>query len=66
MKGAGFVMDNIQCRDCLYYEYDDYCGEYECSVSMDEDEYERYSSRKYKSCPYYRSGDEYKTVRKQN
>ena len=32
----------------------------------DEDEYERYCSRKYSSCPYYHSGDEYKTVRKQN
>ncbi|MBQ7014933.1 MAG: hypothetical protein IJN12_02290 [Clostridia bacterium] len=60
------MTDNPQCQDCLYYEYNEYSAAYECTVSLDEDEYERYCSRKYSSCPYYHSGDEYKTVRKQN
>ena len=32
---------------------------------MDEDDYSRILHGGYKSCPYYRNGDEYRVVRKQ-
>ncbi len=54
------------CDICVHYEYDDDAGEVICTVSLDEDEYARYISGTYKSCPYYRPYDEYKSVRKQN
>ncbi len=55
-----------KCDTCLYFEYDEWYGDYVCTVNMDMDEIEKLSYSKYKSCPYYRDGDEYKTVRKQN
>ena len=54
------------CESCIHFVFDEDYADYACEVSLDEDEYERYCSRRYKSCPYYHSGDEYKTVRKQN
>lgn len=59
------MKENLQCADCIHYEYDDYTGTYECSVDLDEDEQERFSSKQYKACPYYHSNDEYKTAKKQ-
>ncbi|MBR5453503.1 MAG: hypothetical protein IKV54_05420 [Clostridia bacterium] len=56
----------VQCEDCEHYDYDEFTDSYECNVSLDEDEYEKYVSRRVKSCPYYRHYDEYKMVRKQN
>ncbi len=49
----------------MNYEYDE---EYECYVCMqnlDEDEMGRFITGDFKECPYYRSGDEYRIVRKQ-
>ena len=54
-----------RCEDCLYYDQDE-DGEYFCTVSLDEDEYYRYTQGQTKTCPYYRYYDEYKSVAKQN
>ena len=56
------------CDICMHYSYDEEYDCYDCEISMDmdEDDYSRlsFSSRSY--CPYYRPGDEYTIVRKQN
>ncbi len=54
------------CEYCLNYSYDEEYEEYMCNVNMDEDEYQRLLSNHYKECPYFRFGDEYSIVRKQN
>ena len=42
---------DVLCTQCAFYIYDDYY---------------RISEGHYKVCPYYRNGDEYLIVRKQN
>lgn len=54
------------CDICVHYEYDDNAGEVICTLNLDEDEYARYLTGNYKTCPYYQPYDEYKVVRKQN
>lgn len=57
------------CRSCLYYDYSEDIDDYECMLSLDEDEYVRlaqYGASGHADCPYYRFYDEYKSVRKQN
>ncbi len=54
-----------QCDSCAFYDYDEYAGEYFCEANIDEDDMERMMFKKYANCPYYRDGDEYKTVRHQ-
>ena len=58
------MMDNI-CSSCAYLIYDEDYEEYICDCQMDEDDYSRILQGGYKSCPYYRNGDEYRVVRKQ-
>ena len=58
-------MDNM-CRTCAYLIYDADYEEYVCDCQMDEDDYYRVLEGHYKGCPYYRNGDEYAVVRKQN
>lgn len=53
------------CDDCQYYAYDEEYDEYLCTLYLDEDEMVRFMNGQYKSCPYYKTGDEYKIVRKQ-
>ena len=53
------------CDFCAYNEYDEEDKEYYCSVNMDEDDMARFIQSDYKSCPYYKSGDEYRVVRHQ-
>lgn len=56
----------INCEDCINYYYD---GEYECytcAMDLDEDEMGRFLCGSFKDCPYYRRGDDYTIVRKQN
>lgn len=55
-----------RCETCLYLEFDEEFGDYICTVGMDEDESEKLAYSHYSECPFYRDGDEYKTVRKQN
>ncbi len=54
------------CENCLNYAYDEEFEEYACSVNMDEDDYGRIFTGHEKTCPYFRFGDEYSIVRKQN
>lgn len=53
------------CESCANYVYNEDCEEYECLVSLDEDEYYSLISSSTKSCPYYRNDDEYRIVRRQ-
>ena len=55
----------LDCTTCVYYDYDETEEVYYCSVDMDEDELYRLYQGKFKECPYYRDGDEYRVVRKQ-
>ena len=55
----------MECDYCAYNAYDEEEEEYYCSVNLDEDDMARFMSRKYKSWPYFKSGDEYKMVRHQ-
>lgn len=54
------------CDMCAFFIYDEEYECYVCDISMDEDEYMRFMSDSHYSCPYYRNGDEYAVVRKQN
>ena len=54
------------CESCSNYVYNEDFECYECLVNLDEDEYYRYMEGHFKSCPYFRLGDEYKIVQKQN
>ena len=62
----GLRMNTNECEYCAYYSYDEEDEEYYCDVYMDEDDMARMSMKQYKSCPYYKNGDEYAVVRKQN
>ena len=57
---------NAQCDTCAYLEYDEEFEEYVCTVDMDEDDFLRSVYGAGTACPYYRNGDEYSIVRKQN
>ncbi len=57
------------CEQCLHLYYDDETGEWLCSAAdaMDEDDVARqYSFSARKTCPFFRPGDEYTIVRRQN
>ncbi len=56
---------DANCESCTYYEYDDEYDEYFCSVYLDEDDMDRLSRSRTRTCPFYRDGDEYLVVRKQ-
>lgn len=49
-----------------YYEYDEDYESYVCLANLDEDDMAKFISRNYNECPFYRPGDEYTIVRKQN
>ena len=59
-------MSADMCESCAYFYYDDEYESYVCDMDLDEDELQRFISGTNKACPYYRDGDEYKVVRKQN
>ncbi len=54
------------CEYCMNYAYDDEYECYLCSIDMDEDEVMNLYTNKRKGCPYFRMGDDYTIVRKQN
>lgn len=58
-------MATTMCETCVYYVYDEDYDEYICDVNMDEDDAARLMSGQYKGCPFWRSNDEYETVRHQ-
>ncbi len=54
------------CDSCTFYVWDEELEEYECLVTLDEDEYAAMLSDTSSGCRYYRKDDEYGIVRKQN
>ena len=54
------------CDFCINYAYDEEYDCYDCIIDMDEDEMSHIVFGKRKDCPYFRMGDEYTIVRKQN
>ncbi|MGI6117185.1 MAG: DUF6472 family protein [Bilifractor sp.] len=54
------------CETCACFIYDDDYEGYVCDIDMDEDDFARMMSDTHSGCPYYRNGDEYAVVRKQN
>ncbi len=55
-----------QCESCLFYVYDEDFDDYVCDADMDQDDAAGFLSKNRKGCPYWRNGDEYATVRRQN
>ena len=62
----GNVKSTPLCENCEYYDYDEEYEMYICTQNMDEDEMSRFMQTSYKSCPYFKFYDEYKSVQKQN
>lgn len=54
------------CESCEFFDYNEDTDQYECTVSLDEDDFYRFSMGQTRECPYYRFYDEYKSVQKQN
>ncbi len=57
---------SVSCDTCAYLVYDEDEEEYVCDVNMDEDDYSRLCSGHFKECPFYKNGDEYLVVRRQD
>ena len=53
------------CETCVWYDYDEFYGEYVCRADLDEDEMGDLLGGNQSSCPMYRFYDEYKSVNKQ-
>ena len=58
--------ERTNCDTCAFYAYDEDYEAYVCDMDMDDDVYMRLMSDERFQCPYYRLGDEYAVVRKQN
>ncbi len=58
--------NNTPCETCAYFAYDDEYDCWFCEMSLDEDEMHRFMQGSFMNCPYWRNGDEYAVVRKQN
>lgn len=56
----------VRCEACVNYAYDEEFECYVCAANMDEDDMARLMQGGYRECPFYRPGDEYTIVRKQN
>ena len=56
------------CEVCMNYEYNEETDDYECvlQVEIDMDDYERSLRGNGLNCPFFKFGDEYNIVRKQN
>ena len=54
------------CDTCENLLYDEEMREYYFDIDMDEDEMLRFMTYSNYNCPYYRTNDEYRIVRKQN
>ena len=52
------------CEFCMNYYYDDEYECYCCAINLDEDEMYRFTMGN--NCHYFRMGDDYTIVRKQN
>lgn len=58
-------IETTSCEYCSNYVYDEDYEYYVCDQDLDEDEMVRFPDRRQNACPYFRSNDEYKIVRKQ-
>ena len=65
-KTTGHFDSSNSVNKCAYYVYDEEYESYFCDMSLDEDEMMRFMQGAFDNCPYYRLGDEYAVVRKQN
>ena len=56
------------CEVCMNLAYDPELDEYYCALELGLDmyDYERSLSGNFQSCPFFKFGDEYNIVRKQN
>ena len=56
------------CESCMHLEYDEGSQQYVRSIDfiMDEDDLAKMNYHQSNRCPYYKIGDEYTLVRKQN
>lgn len=52
------------CESCANFVSDEELGDY-CSISLDEDEMEKFLTQSVGQCNYYQLYDEYKIVNKQ-
>ena len=59
-------MASNKCEYCAYYVYNETYECYECMVNLDEDDLERFLRSSADDCNYFKSGDDYEIVRKQN
>lgn len=63
-------MADALCEQCMHWYYDDEYEDWLCSAAdaMDEDDVARHwgTSHRNRTCPFFRPGDEYTIVRKQN
>ena len=59
-------MMRSNCDVCVNYTYDEEYECYICEVDLDEDEMAGFAAGHVERCPYFRFGDEYTIVRKQN
>ncbi len=66
MEKAKAKKISCSCDICMYYDYNEEIEDYECNLSLDQDDYQRFRSSKSKDCPYFRFYDEYKSVQRQN
>ncbi|HIV67816.1 MAG TPA: hypothetical protein IAA32_03005 [Candidatus Butyricicoccus stercorigallinarum] len=55
-----------KCDDCMYFTYDEEFGYSVCEQELDEDEMRHFIQDTFDHCPYYRPGDDYTIVRRQN
>lgn len=60
------MSNKSNCDYCVNYEYDEEYECYTCVINLDQDEMYNYMQNNFKNCPYFRMGDEYKIVQKQN
>lgn len=61
-KGGGAA---VECESCNNYVFDEEYNEYVCEAYFDEDELARLRLDAKAPCPYWKSNDEYRTVRRQ-
>ena len=55
-----------ECEMCLNYVYDDDDEAYVCEADIDEDDMAHMWGGRRRHCPYWRSNDEYRTVKHQS
>ena len=59
-------MKKTECESCANYAYDEESDCMYCEVNLDEDEMYRFVRGNNDNCHYFRMGDDYTIVRKQN